>query len=110
MLNLLSIAAESLKGDSSDWLLAATLLPSIYFWAKKRKQGWLKKLVLKGIMKRARKRANKGKGMSNGLAILLALLGIIGICALLVWLLGGTWAVIIGLLLLIGVAGALRKD
>ena len=110
MTYLLSIATDALKNDSFAWLLVASLLPLGYLLKKKRKQGLLQKVLTKWITKRAQKRVNKGKELSNGLVILLILLGIIGICALLVWLLGGTWAVIIGLLLVIGVAGAVRKD
>lgn len=115
MLNyLVAIAADAVKNNGYGWLIAAAAFaPLLALLAKKRKQSWLLRLFLRksnskkpGFLKRylLKRFAHRGgKKMSDGLAILLAILSVIGIGALIVWLLGWTWAIVIlviGLLLL----------
>ena len=105
----LSIAIDAAKNDLSYWLLAASLPPFFYLLSKKRKRGWLKKLFLKWAIKRARKRARKNGKMSEGTAILLFILLVLGLGALVVVLLGWAWAIIIVLLGLL-IMGSKRSE
>jgi fatty acid desaturase len=98
---LLSIAADAVKDNTYGWLIATSLPPALYYLNKKRKQKWLQTLFIKWVMKRAAKRIKKGKKMSDGVAILIVILAIVGIGALLVWLLGWTWAIVIVVLSLL---------
>jgi fatty acid desaturase len=104
MTYLLSIAADALKNYSYDWLFAASLPSVIYLLIKNRKYGWLKRFFIKWVVKRTRKRANKKRKMSKGTGGILFILGILGLGALLVWLLGWVWALIIILLIIVLVA------
>jgi len=55
--------------------------------------------LLKILLKRVARKG--GKKMSDGLIVLLFILGLIGIGALIVWLLGWAWLGVIGLLALL---------
>jgi len=98
MTNILAIIVDAAKDYSYSWLIAASLPPVLYFLTRKRKQSWLRKLMMKWVMKRAAKLVRKGKKLSDGAAVLLFILAILGIGALLWWLLGWTWAVVLILL------------
>jgi len=106
---LLSIASEAAKNNFNHWLLAASLPPLFYLLSKRSKRGWLKKLFIKWAIKRARKRANKNGKMSKGTAILLFFVLVLGVGALVVWLLGWAWLIIIVLLGLLAI-GSKRRD
>ena len=98
MTSLLAIAINAARDNSYSWLLAASLPAFLYFLTKKRKKSWLQKLIMNWLMKRARRRVKKGKGISDGAVLLLAILAVVGLGALLVWLLGWAWTIIIVLL------------
>jgi hypothetical protein len=105
---LLAIAADAVKDHSHNWLLtAAAVLPLLALLAKKRKQRWLQRLMIKKVnskrsglfqrllLKKLTKRKGKEKGMSDGVAILIVVLAFLGLGALIVWWLGWTWAIVI---------------
>ena len=106
---LLSIAIEAAKNNFNYWLLAASIPPLFYLLAKKKKLGWLKRPSIKWATKRARKQMNKKGRMSNGTAILLFILLVLGVGALVVWLLGWAWLIIVVLLGLLAI-GSKRQE
>ena|ERR1700752_2344715 len=106
---LLAIATDAAKNDFNYWLLAASLPPFFYLLTKKKKLSWLKRLFIKWTIKRARKQAKKSGKMSKGTAILLFFLIVLGVGALVVWLLGWAWLIIIVLLGLLAI-GSKRRE
>jgi len=109
---LLAVATDAAKNNTYDWFIAAAALPPLLaLFAKERKHSWLQRLLLKkikskkpGFLKKIllKRVARKGgKKMSDGLIVLLFILGLIGIGALIVWLLGWAWLGVIGLLALL---------
>ena len=65
---LLSIAADATK-DSYNWLIAASLPPLMYLIFKKGNKSKLKEWLQRLLIKKAMKRARKGKDMTvKGLA------------------------------------------
>jgi hypothetical protein len=107
---LLAIAVDEVKDHSYTWLLtaAAAVVPLLALITKKRKHRWLPRLLFKkanskkaGFLKRLLLKGvvrSGDKKMSDGLAVFLFILGIIGLGALMVWLLGWAWTIILILL------------
>lgn len=112
---LVAIVSDVVKNNEYGWLLAAAAIsPLLALLAKKRKQGWLqhwflkkanskkpgflKKILLKRFVRRS------GKKMSDGLLTLLIILGLLGLGALMIWLLGLGTSLLIVLIIVILVA------
>lgn len=113
MSNLLALAVNAAKDHSFNWLIAASLPPFLYLFANNKKFSWFQNILIKWVVKRAEKRARKGKNsVSKENRQIIALFIIAGLIGTIVGLLikSGGLTIISVIALIIGIGWALAGN